>query len=412
MKRCPKCNRSFPDDNQKFCTIDGGLLLKADQPFDPNATIQAVSANLGTTPPEPPRDKPTSTPDPEFGATIATSLSAPTAVLPRKTGPTGSPTSANLHQQQQPSQTPPPSAAVPLASSVPLPQTQSAALPAAPSAPLPPVSTLPPKAKSKLPLILGVLLTLLVLGVGAVVAAFVLVIKPRLEQMNSERPIVVRKNENENVNNNANTNSGETKTEAEKTESDLVAPPNTVRFENSQTNLDGKLAEHYLDFSFYYPDIWVVDPNAGTAGSGNFAKVERRLPPDFTQENFAVGWYTSRGTFADDESTFPQLVEALETNLAKGFPDYRRVSEGPTKVNSLDGYEFRFVSVSKGSEKGDIQLWGRVIFLPTGVAGDQTGATLVMLATSLAPELSGVEDVGEKGQTPVILETFRFGKGR
>lgn len=407
MKRCPKCSRIFPDDNQKFCTIDGGLLVTADKPFDPNATIQAVSANLGTTPAEPPRDKLTSAPPPDFGATIATSSSAPTAVLPKKTGPTGSPTSANLHQQQQQPQKPPPSAAVPQK-----PPAPSAPSPSAPSAPLPPVSSLPPKQQSKLPLVLGILLMLLVLGVGAVVAAFFLVIKPRLEQMNSERPIVVRKNENENVNNNANTNSGETKTEAEETESDFVAPPNTVKFENSQTNLDGKLAEHYLDFSFYYPDNWTADPKAGVPGASNFAKVERGLRPDFTQENFAVGWYTSKGTFADDESTFPQLVEVLGTNLAKGFPEYRKLSEGPTKVNSLDGYEFRFVSVSKASEKGDIQLWGRVIFLPTGLAGDKTGATLVMLATSLAPELSGVEDVGEKGQMPVVLESFRFGKSR
>jgi hypothetical protein len=96
--------------------------------------------------------------------------------------------------------------------------------------------------------------------------------------------------------------------------------------------------------------------------------------------------------------------------LAKGFPEYRKVSEGPTKVNSLDGYEFRFVSVSKGTEKGDIELWGRVIFLPPGVSGEQAGATLILLATSLAPELSGVDDVGVKGEMPVILESFRFGK--
>jgi len=255
-----------------------------------------------------------------------------------------------------------------------------------------------------------------VLGVGAVVAAFFLVIKPRLDRMNSGQPIVVKPSSTENTNNNANTNSEAAKTEPEKTEGEktdeFVAPPNTTRFSNSQANLDGKLAEHYFDFSFYYPDNWVTDPKAGVPGASNFAKVERRLPPDFTQENFAVGWYTSKGTFAADESTFPQLVEVLGTSLAKSFPGYRKVSEGQTKVNSLDGYEFRFESVSKGSEKGDIQLWGRVIFLPTGVAGDQTGATLVMLATSLAPELSGVEDVGEKGQMPLVLESFRFGKGR
>jgi hypothetical protein len=51
-----------------------------------------------------------------------------------------------------------------------------------------------------------------------------------------------------------------------------------------------------------------------------------------------------------------------------------------------------------------------VIFLPTGNDGDTTGATLTMITTSLAPELSSIEDVGERGQAPVILESFRFGK--
>jgi hypothetical protein len=51
-----------------------------------------------------------------------------------------------------------------------------------------------------------------------------------------------------------------------------------------------------------------------------------------------------------------------------------------------------------------------VIFIPTGNEGDTTGATLNMLTTSLAPELSSVEDVGERGQAPVILDSFRFGK--
>src|SRR5436190_6240121 len=135
MKRCPKCNRSFPDDNQKFCTVDGGLLVTADKPFDPNATI--ASANLPVTPVEPPREAPPATPEPDFGATIATSSSAPTAVLPRKTGPTGSPTSSNLQPSQPTTPPPPPSIAParPQAQSVPLPQ----------SGPLPPVSSAPPK---------------------------------------------------------------------------------------------------------------------------------------------------------------------------------------------------------------------------------------------------------------------------
>ena len=408
MKRCPKCSRTFPDDNQKFCTIDGGLLVVADKPFDPNATIQG-SANLSV-PTAPAPQQPASNRPPDLNETIAGA--APTAVLPRKTGPTGLPTSADIPNvpppappaPSAPSATPPPQpAAKPPGQSAPLPPAQRAPAPAAAGGP--PVA----KKKSKLPLIFGILAVLLVLGLGGVVAAFFLVIKPRLDQMN--HPVVVRetKPENSNSNTNANTNS-ETKTEPAKTEPEFVAPPDTTKFSNSQASLNGKLAEHFFDFSFYYPSSWEPDPKAGVAGASNFTKVERRLPPDFTQENFAVGWYTSKGTFAADEATFPQLVEVLGKSLANNFPEYRKVSEGPTKVNSLAGYEFRFVSVSKGTDKGDIQVWGRVIFLPTGVAGDQSGATLVMLATSLAPELSGVEDVGEKGQMPVILESFRFAK--
>ena len=409
MKRCPKCNHTYPDDNQKFCTVDGGLLVTADKPFDPNATIQG-SANMAL-PVAPPPDKPASSRPQDFSATIATPSSAPTAVLPKKTGPTGSVTSSNLPPpaaQQTPPPFPKPTPTVPQASmppaapAPPLPQGQSS---------LPPVAVAPPKKKSKLPLILGILALLFVFGASALVAAlYFFVLKPRREAIQPERPIVITENRNENVNSNANTTTEAPKTEGEKTESEFVAPPNTTKFTNSQANLDSKLAEHYFDFSFYYPEDWVVDPKAGTAGSGNFAKVERRLPPDFTQENFAVRWYESKGTFASDLPNYPAQVEEFSASLAKAFPEYSKVSEGPTKINSLDAYEFRWTGVSRGTVKGDLQLWGRVVFIPTGVEGDKTGAILTMFTTSLAPELSSVDDVGQKGQSPVILESFRFGK--
>jgi hypothetical protein len=247
---------------------------------------------------------------------------------------------------------------------------------------------------------------------------FFYVIKPRLDGRVVTRNTPVTEEPNttntaENTNNNTttttNTNTNTSST-AENAAVPFVPPPGTTKFANSTTNLDGKLAEHYIEFTFYYPEGWQPDKKAGVAGSSNFVKVERRLPPDFTQENFAVGWYTSKGSFEADSPTFPRLVELLGTNLAKSFPEYRKVSEGPTKVNSLDGYEFRFVSLSKGTEKGDLQVWGRVVFLPTGIEGQTAGATLIMLATSLAPELSGVEDVGVKGEMPVILESFRFAR--
>jgi hypothetical protein len=382
MKRCPKCSRTFPDESQKFCTVDGGLLI-SDPVFDPNVTIRATAADIAPQIPPQQDSAATSRELPDLNATIATMANAPTVAFPRNTGPTGSTT----------------------ASDMPLPPPGISTLPG--------VTTQPPQAKkrSKLPLILGAVALVLLMGVAGLAGVFFYVVKPRLEEFQN-RPIVENDNPpaevtNTNTAENTNANSN-TNTAPEETEVAFVPPPGTTKFANSTTNLDGKLAEHYIDFSFYYPEEWQPDKKAGVSGASNFVKVERRLPPDFTQENFAVGWYTSKGSFEADRPTFPRLVELLGTSLSSNFPEYRKVSEGPTKVNSLDGYEFRFVSLSKGTEKGDLQVWGRVIFLPTGIEGQTAGATLIMLATSLAPELSGVEDVGEKGEMPVILESFRF----
>jgi len=381
MKRCPKCSRTFPDESQRFCTIDGGLLI-SDPVFDPNLTIRAAAADVAPSVQPQQENAATSRELPDLLATIASRANAPTVAFPRKTGATGTTTTSDL-----------PATAPGIST-------------------LPGATTHPPQAKkkSRLPLILGAVVLVLLLGVAGLAGIFFYVIKPRLQEF-QDGPVVARDAPPaEETNTNTTAESTDTDNTTKDTEVAFVPPPGTTKFANSTTNLDGKLAEHYIDFSFYYPETWQTDKNAGVAGASNFVKVERRLPPDFTQENFAVGWYTSKGSFEADSPTFPRLVELLGTNLSNSFPEYRKVSEGPTRINSLDGYEFRFVSLSKGTEKGDLQVWGRVIFLPTGIEGQTAGATLIMLATSLAPEMSGVEDVGEKGEMPVILESFRFAR--
>jgi len=273
----------------------------------------------------------------------------------------------------------------------------------------------PPKKRSALPWILAGLVVLLLLGGGGATALFFLVIKPRLEARN-ERPVITNTpNPNESPNTNtypANTPNANANNETKKEPEAFVPPANAVKFENSKENLDGKLAEHYLDFSFYYPDSWKKDPKAGVPGATSFVKVERRLPPDLTQENVAISWYDSKGTFESDKDDFPKLVQSLSSNYSTRFPDYQKLSEGPTKVNSLDAYEFRFEGLSKGTAQGDIKLWGRVIFLPSGVDGNKSGVTLLIFTTSLAPELQGPDDVGVKGELPLILDSFRFGANK
>ncbi|HEX9919768.1 MAG TPA: protein kinase, partial [Pyrinomonadaceae bacterium] len=176
---------------------------------------------------------------------------------------------------------------------------------------------------------------------------------------------------------------------------------NTKQYVNTREGRSGSLADNFVDFSFYYPDNWVIDPHP----EPNFVRVERELTSgggDFTQENFAVGWVSATGT-ALDKQLMPQLVKQFNTQFAAQFPNYKKVSEGETKIGPYDGYEFRFTA-----EKNNVNFWGRVAMLPPP-AGQKKGVALVMIASDRAPELSGTDDVGEKGELPVILESFRFG---
>ena len=415
MKSCPKCNRTYPDEGQKFCTFDGGLLI-APQNYDPNATMRATSMDLNAA-----AERPTSRDLPDPNATIIENYPA-TVALPRNTGPTTGPTGSSPNTSdiaKPPTPPPPPPPPVratpsppppspPAPTTVEVPAMQPEPVVQAPSAPSTPLPAPVAQKKSKVPLIIAGVLVFLLLSGGALAAVFFFVVKPKLDEMAAEQ----NRGRPAEVSTPTPTSSVETSSPspAATVEDTFVAPAGTVQFANSNGTLDGRLAEHYFDFSFYYPESWVRDRKSGVPGATNFVKVDRMLPPDFTQENFAVGWYTSTGTFVGDMPSYPQRVMEFSNSLAKIIPDYKKVSEGPTKVNSMDAYEFRWEGLSKGTERGDLNLWGRVIFLPTGNEGDTAGATLTMLCTSLAGELSSVEDVGEKGESPVILESFRFGK--
>lgn len=171
-------------------------------------------------------------------------------------------------------------------------------------------------------------------------------------------------------------------------------------YTNNKSSFTGKLAENYVDFSFEYPSSWKRDPKAGVGDSPNFVKVENETSDSITLENFAVGYCTGQ------MALMPQLAAQLSEQFSKSFPEYEKVSEGETHVGSYDGYEFRFTSQSTTASKKPIEIWGRVILLP-GDTG-RKGAAMVLLATSESKDVHSVEDVGEKGELPGILSSFKF----
>jgi hypothetical protein len=433
MLRCPKCGRTYETDTQKFCTHDGGRLAVDDSPASSMApTAYDLNQTVRTDAFDP---EATVTRFPDLNKTVA---AAPTSEIRSKdTGPAATPPPSQptpTPQYQQPPQPPPPARDV--QPTIAFNQTQQPPPQQQPFYPPPPTAheqtphgsgsmqpqqqyapaqyqqTAAPtsrKKSSRMPLIVG-LVVLVLLG-GAAAWYFLVYKKGEAGTGGNANVANANTNTNANVTANANDNSNTTaNANTDATPPPPPPPPNSTEFVDKSANLDGKLAENYSDFSFYYPNTWEKDPKTGVAGASNFIRVERRLPPDFTQENFGVSWYESKGTYeADSQEVFPKLVESLKSRYEKSFPEFEVLSEGETTVNGIKGYEFRFQSVSKGTEKGDITLWGRVVFLPPGVEGKKNGVQLLMLTTSLAPELTSADDVGIKGELPMILNSFKLG---
>jgi len=189
--------------------------------------------------------------------------------------------------------------------------------------------------------------------------------------------------------------------------SNSVPPPHnssveTTKFNSSSEKFSGTLDQYKVDFSFDYPTSWKRDDKAGKGASPNFVKVERMSDDEITLENFAVGYFTGQADL------MPKLAEQLNEQLSGGFPEYKKVSEGPTKVGNYDGYEFRFTSHSKETSRGELDIWGRAVLIPGN--DERKGAVLLMIATSADDQIKGVDDVGSKGEIPIILNSFRFAK--
>ncbi|HXD30283.1 MAG TPA: hypothetical protein VN643_04155 [Pyrinomonadaceae bacterium] len=182
--------------------------------------------------------------------------------------------------------------------------------------------------------------------------------------------------------------------------SSVTTSTNTQTYTNVKSRFSGKLASNYVGFTFDYPSSWKRDDKAGTGDSPNFVKVEHNTDEEITLENFAVGYFTGQ------KQLMPQLAAQLSDQFKSNFPEYQKVSEGETKVGEYEGYEFRFTSHTTTGANKPIEIWGRAILLAGDT--DRKGAALVMLATSASPDVHGVEEVGEKGDLPGVLSSFKF----
>lgn len=187
-----------------------------------------------------------------------------------------------------------------------------------------------------------------------------------------------------------------------------------VTYRNLKEKISRRHQANFVPFQFSFHKGWSYDTAAGTEESPNVVKVERNANLGqgltYTQENFAVGSCDVPGTGEIAKIGLQYLSSEFQRKIALGFRNFKLNREGEFKFAGLKGYGFDFSSTLTHPVKGSAACWGRVILLPNGELKQNHGVTIIMLATSEAPEIKGIEDLGVKGQLPSIIESFRVGE--
>lgn len=183
-------------------------------------------------------------------------------------------------------------------------------------------------------------------------------------------------------------------------------PENSEYFQNSKGEQKGKIGmlKNYRNFTLSYPKGWVKNATAT-----NFLDVSKLAENGSLVEKWVVTPYTSTGLFSKDKELFPKLVEKSNKDIASQLKDYKVIAQGEAKIQEQGRwsvYEVKFQGTALDSLGNTMTVWGRRFWLPTQNPSLRSGFVITMLATSLSPDITGVDDIGNKGELPMILETF------
>jgi serine/threonine protein kinase len=182
----------------------------------------------------------------------------------------------------------------------------------------------------------------------------------------------------------------------------ITPPPNSVSYQNSKDNVPAGLRKNFRGFSVYYPKDWVKNQS-----DKNFLDISKSTENGTPIEQMLVSWYESRGTFAEDNESFPKLAKSLNEKWSDAIPNFKAISQGEVFINNgRKAYEVKFQGEGETNSGEKITIWGRTLFLPAGRIGVHNGFVITMLATSHSTEVLGVDDVGTKGELKEVLFTF------
>ncbi len=151
-----------------------------------------------------------------------------------------------------------------------------------------------------------------------------------------------------------------------------------------------------VPFHFSYRDLYRV------RSAPPYVRVARRTsgPPG---DSFAVLPLTLPSYRGSVTAIYPLYATVYERQLAAADPNFVRLSEGKTRVNTVPAYAINYATRVDGRE-----LDGRDVLLVPPAAGARQGVVLQML-TPASPAITDASPVGNAGVLHLPVRSFTFG---
>ena len=181
----------------------------------------------------------------------------------------------------------------------------------------------------------------------------------------------------------------------------------TRRFASEPAVYSGNLAEHYVGFSFDYPEDWTLQTNVQDC----YVVVQHplRLPNGNTApaESFAVSYAYSKPGYSlasNLGAVGPTMLGMFTAPLTKNSPEAEQV---PPRSGHLGKYAAEETLVTNHLGPDKVGIYYRCAIVPQqNNSNDGLGITLV---SSDAAGCRSAESVGEEGGLRTIRDSFRFG---
>jgi hypothetical protein len=171
---------------------------------------------------------------------------------------------------------------------------------------------------------------------------------------------------------------------------------------NAKGSLPRSLQDKFIAFRFTYPKTFKVQPQSEV----NFVKVEKYAGAGEanTAENFAVGSASFDPPSAQSTALYDKLLDTLGKQIARSFHNYTESKRIDVTVAGVTSRAALFQADFNDAAK--TMIYGKTIVVHP--PGKEKGVTILLLGTSLSRDIKKPDDLGVKGDTAEILQSFSF----